>query len=356
MRGLSLINKSLYLINSISLLTLLLSYLSPYISPTFFWPISFFGLVFPILYLVNLTFFVYWLIGFKKPMWANLIILLIGIGNISNYFGTSPNSNSSEENTKVLSYNVRLFNRYGWIPKENVREDIFTFFTEEDADILCIQEFYTPNEIPDLNYPYRHIGLQYKKSQWHMAIYSKYPQIKKKTVSIKGERMNNTCIYSDMIINEDTIRVYNIHLASNWFKNSDYSFIQNPQKEKIKEGLKGIASRLKNSFIKRAEEVAVIKGHIKTSPYPIILCGDFNDTPLSFAYNSIKGDLVDAFTVCGKGIGDSFVKIPALRIDYIFHDEELKSSNYKKHKKVLSDHYAVSCDIRWEKISDRNQN
>jgi endonuclease/exonuclease/phosphatase family metal-dependent hydrolase len=288
-------------------------------------------------------------------MWANLIILLIGIGNISNYFGTSPNSNSSEENTKVLSYNVRLFNRYGWIPKENVREDIFAFFTEEDADILCIQEFYTPNEIPDLNYPYRHIGLQNKKSQWHMAIYSKYPQIKKKTVSIKGERMNNTCIYSDMIINEDTIRVYNIHLASNWFKNSDYSFIQNPQKEKIKEGLKGIASRLKNSFIKRAEEVAVIKEHIKTSPYPIILCGDFNDTPLSFAYNSIKGDLVDAFTVCGKGIGDSFVKIPALRIDYIFHDEELKSSNYKKHKKVLSDHYAVSCDIRWEKISDRNQ-
>ena len=62
-----------------------------------------------------------------------------------------------------------------------------------------------------------------------MAIYSKYPQIKKKTVSIKGERMNNTCIYSDMIINEDTIRVYNIHLASNWFKNTDYSFIQNPQ-------------------------------------------------------------------------------------------------------------------------------
>jgi len=288
-------------------------------------------------------------------MWANLIILLIGIGNISNYFGTSPNSNSSEENTKILSYNVRLFNRYGWIPKENVREDIFAFFTEEGADILCIQEFYTPNEIPDLNYPYRHIGLQNKKSQWHMAIYSKYPQIKKKTVSIKGERMNNTCIYSDMIINEDTIRVYNIHLASNWFKNSDYLFIQNPQKEKIKEGLKGIASRLKNSFIKRAEEVAVIKEHIKTSPYPIILCGDFNDTPLSFAYNSIKGDLVDAFTVCGKGIGDSFVKIPALRIDYIFHDEELKSSNYKKHKKVLSDHYAVSCDIRWEKISDRNQ-
>ena len=66
-----------------------------------------------------------------------------------------------------------------------------------------------------------------------MAIYSKYPQIDKGTVSIKGERVNNTCIYSDMIIKSDTIRVYNVHLASNWFKNSDYSFFQNPQKDHL---------------------------------------------------------------------------------------------------------------------------
>ena len=79
--------------------------------------------------------------------------------------------------------------------------------------------------------------------------------------------------------------------------------------------------------------------------YPIIVCGDFNDTPLSYAYNSIKGSLSDAFCKSGKGIGDSFVKIPALRIDYILHDNKLKSSNYQKHKEVLSDHYAVSCEI-----------
>ena len=240
MKGLSLFNKLLYLINSLSLFILLLSYLSPFISPAIFWPIAFIGLLFPILFLLNLAFLIYWLIGFKKPIWANLIILLLGIGNIGAYFGTNPDATSSEENTKILSYNVRLFNRYEWLENPNVKEDIFSFFKEENPDILCIQEFYSPYEIPDLNYPYRHIGLQSQKSQWHMAIYSKHPQIKKKTVSIKGERMNNTCIYSDMIINEDTIRVYNIHLASNWFKNTDYSFIQNPQKAKIKEGIIGI--------------------------------------------------------------------------------------------------------------------
>jgi endonuclease/exonuclease/phosphatase family metal-dependent hydrolase len=178
-----------------------------------------------------------------------------------------------------------------------------------------------------------------------MAIYSNYSQIKKETVSIKGERMNNTCIYSDMVIKEDTIRVYNIHLASNWFNSSDYSFMQNPQKEKLKEGLLGITKRMKNSYEKRAVEVKVIKEHIGTSPYPLIICGDFNDTPLSYAYHSIKGNLADAFSLSGKGIGTSFVKIPALRIDYILHDTEFKSTNYQKYNEVLSDHYAVSCEI-----------
>ena len=345
MKGLSLTNKLLYLINSLSLFTLILSYLSQFISPTIFWPISFIGLLFPILFLLNLVFFIYWLISFKKPMWPNLIILLLGIGNIGAYLGTNPVSTSSKKNTKILSYNVRLFNRYEWLENPNVKKDIFSFIKKENPDILCIQEFYSPKEIPELNFAYRHIGIQSKKSQWHMAIYSKYLQIKKKTVSIKGERMNNTCIYSDMIINDDTIRVYNIHLASNWFKNTDYSFIQNPQKEKIKEGIIGIIKRMKSSYLNRAEEVDMIKKHMEDCTYPIIVCGDFNDTPISYAYNSIKGDMNDAFSISGKGIGDSFVKIPALRIDYILHDKELKSSNYQKHKEVLSDHFPISCEI-----------
>ena len=345
MKGLSLINKLLYLLNSISLFLLITSYLSPYISPIFFWPISFIGLIFPILYITNILFLIYWAIGLKKPMWANIIVLLIGIGNASNYLGTSPNSNSSKENIKVLSYNVRLFNKYKWLETKNIKNKIFDFLTTENADILCIQEFYAPNKIPNLNYPYRHIGLQSKKSQWHMAIYSNYPQIKKETVSIKGKEMNNTCIYSDILIKKDTIRIYNIHLASNWFNSSDYSFIQNPQKNKLRNGILGITKRMKKSYKRRAEEADIIKAHMAKSPYPIIVCGDFNDTPLSYAYHSIKRNLVDAFSISGKGIGISFVKIPALRIDYILHDPKLTSTNYQKHNQILSDHYAISCEI-----------
>ena len=345
MKNLSLINKLLYLLNSISLFLLLFSYLSPHISPEIFSPIAFIGLIFPILYIINIIFLVYWIIGFKKPMWANIVILVIGIENISSYLGTSPDSTSSIENTKVLSYNVRLFNKYNWIKKPNIQEEIFNFLKEENADILCMQEFYTAKEIPNLNYRFSNIGSQNKKSQWHMAIYSHYIQIKKGVVNIEGKHTNNTCIYSDMIINGDTIRVYNIHLASNWFNRSDYSFIENPQKEKIKEGILGISKRMKNSYKKRAKEVDIIKEHMKKSPYPLIICGDFNDTPLSYSYHSIKGNLTDAFNLSGKGLGTSFVKIPALRIDYILHDTKFKSTNYQKHDQILSDHYAVSCEI-----------
>jgi len=350
MKELSIINKLIYLTNSICLILLVFSYFSPYLSPAFFWPISFLGLLFPIFYIINILFLIYWIIGLKKQIWANIIILLFGIQYIGLFFGTQPKNTENTDNVKVLSYNVRLFNRYEWIAKSDVKSDIVKFFKTEKADILCIQEFYTPDEIPTLNYNYKHIGLQSKKNQWHMAIYSNFPQIKKATVSIKGERMNNTCIYSDLKINNDTIRIYNVHLASNWFNNSDYLFLKNPKKENLKEGMKGIVERMKKSYKKRAEEVNVIKEHIQNSPYPIILCGDFNDTPLSYAYNTVNSKLKDAFKESGKGIGKSFVKIPALRIDYILHDEKFNSYNYIQHKQKLSDHYAISCEININRL------
>ncbi len=345
MNGLSTLNKLVYFVNSISLFILLLSYISPYISPDFFWPISFIGLIFPILYIINIIFLIYWAIGFKKPMWANIIILIIGIGNIKNYIGTSPNTKSSPDNIKVLTYNVRLFNRYNWIEKVNVKEQISDFLINENSDIVCIQEFYTSKNIPSFNYPFQHIGLQNRVDQWHMAIYSRYPQITKETIRINGKQMNNTCIFSDIVVRQDTIRVYNLHLASNWFNRSDYSFIENPKKEHLKKSLLGIIKRMKDSYIKRAKEVSVIKKHMQNSPFPLIVCGDFNDTPLSYAYYSIKHNLVDAFSNSGKGIGASFVKIPALRIDYILHDKKFKNTNYTQHNEILSDHYAISCEI-----------
>ena len=137
-----------------------------------------------------------------------------------------------------------------------------------------------------------------------MATYSSFPIINKGTVSIKGERKNNVCIYSDIVTENDTIRLYNIHLASNWFRPSDYSFMQNPtlETEELKKNVLSIGERLKNSFAKRAEQVEVIKTLINKSPYPVVLWGDFNDTPNSYAYHQLSNGLKDAFVEKSKKI------------------------------------------------------
>ena len=282
----------------------------------------------------------------KKPFWANLIVLLIGMNSISTFVGnTKREVINSKNNISIMSYNVRLFNAYNWIKKEGVKEEIFNLFTKTNTNILCIQEFYAPKQLPKLDYPFQHIGLQNKKSQWHMAIYSKFPQIEKGTVSIKGERMNNTCIFSDMIIENDTVRVYNIHLASNWFDKSDLAFMENPEmsKEAIKKRMFGIAKRLKRSFQKRAIQVEVIKKHMDNTPFPVLVCGDFNDTPNSFTYYKISKGLQDSFLEKGNGIGSTFLgKIPFLRIDYILHSpNNFKTTTFTTHQQKLSDHKAI---------------
>ncbi len=336
----NIFNNLIFLLNSFTLSLLIIAYISPYINPNIFWPISFVGLFFPILYLINILFLLYWALNKKKQFFANIIILLIGSQHIQNYIGVNPKK-TNNETIKILTYNVRMFNTYDWI--SNLKKDeIVNYIKQENADILCIQEFYENNNKTNLNYKFNNIKYRNNENPLSLAIYSKFPQINTSNIIIDN---NNICIYSDIKIKQDTIRVYNMHLASNWFKQSDYSFINNPKKETIKNGVTGIIQRMKISYAKRANEVNIIKKHMRKSPYKIIVCGDFNDTPVSYSYRTIKKNLKDSFYECGNGIGTSFVKIPALRIDYIMHDPSLKSFNYKKKEIVLSDHYPISCEI-----------
>ena len=334
-----MLNGILYLLNMLLLFALFLSYASPYISPdTFLWPVALLGLIYPFLLLFNLLFTIYWLIRFKKYVWANIIVILLGCGHVENLVNIKDKSSTDEQQFSVMSFNVRLFNAYNWIEKDNVKQDIIEHLKKETASILCLQEFYAPEELPKLNYPYSHIGLQNKRKSWRMATYSKFPIFKKGTVSIFGERTNNVCIFSDIAINNDSVRVYNVHLASNWFQKEDYDFLDRPSVE----GAESIIERLKASFFKRAKQVKAIKTHINTSPYPIILCGDFNDTPTSYTYKQLSEGLNDSFSNAGLGIGQTYNgKFPALRIDYILHSPEFELNTFKTTDVNLSDHFPI---------------
>ena len=346
MKNFSFLNKILFVINFIFLLLLLLSYTAPYTSPSLFWPTAFLGLLFPILFITNLFFLILWLFKLKKLIWPNVIVLAIGLAFVDSYIGFSIPKKALKHDMKIMSYNVRLFNKNQNIPEPMIKEKIIDLIVKQDPDIICFQEFYN-SDISKLNKNYLYKNHTEKNSL--LLIYSKYPIIEKtknKSVLENTENMKNTFIFSDIKINTDTVRIYNIHLASNWFNESEYEFMQNPSKEKLKTGTISIIKRMKKSYLKRSMQVEIIKNHINESPHPVIVCGDFNDTPLSYAYNHIKGELKDAFNSSGYGIGSTITKIPALRIDYILHDKNIESINYKKINKKLSDHFAIYCELK----------
>ncbi len=108
-----------------------------------------------------------------------------------------------------------------------------------------------------------------------------------------------------------------------------------------------ILRQLKKAFIKRATQVEILHDSIEASPYPVLICGDFNDTPSSYSYRTMSDDLHDAYKISGRGLGQSYTgPFPSFRIDYIFHGNKIESTAYKTIHENLSDHFPISCMVK----------
>ena len=356
------IREILFWINVLLAVTLFMAYMANFINPARLWQIAFFGLAYPVLLLLNFGFIVFWIWHRKMLALISIFAILAGWSNVGRYFQirTFSRSHKTEESLKLLSYNVRVFNQYGATIGGSQLDSIMDFVNMQGADIVCFQEFFTNNGRTNTSedyidsslnkLPYHHFSYSHKPSvytNYGLATYSKYPIINKAVLKFKNS--NNSCLYSDMIIFGDTVRVYNAHLQSISLKKKDYNFVDSLVfrfNSKRVDEVKDISGRLKHAFIKRAEQVDILSGHIRKSPYPVIVCGDFNDTPVSYTYQKIRDDLQDAFVKAGKGTGNTYRgNFPSFRIDFIFYSKSFRSLNYQTHRINLSDHYPVSCEI-----------
>lgn len=363
MKNLSFLNKGLYLVNCIVALFLVFSYTASYIHPGDLWPIAFFGLAYPFLLIINILFIIYWGIQFKKQIILSLVIVLAGWSYINRIVRfVDSETNSDDGKFKVMSYNVRLFDLYNWTKNKESRNKIFKLLEEESPDILCLQEFFHADRDIDfttldtmrtfLKAKNEHIvytSTVRKTDHFGIATFSRFPIINRGQVEFEDVG-NNVCIFSDIIKEKDTLRVYNCHLASIHFAKEDYRFIEEIEKtdsEKRIKGGKQIIRRLKTAFIKRAKQAEVIYSHMKESPYPVILCGDFNDSPLSYTYQTLKQDFSDAFNFGEKGLGFTYIgNFPSYRIDYLLFGYCFSASGFKTIKKDYSDHYPITCDFK----------
>ena len=178
------------------------------------------------------------------------------------------------------------------------------------------------------------------KQHFGVALFSRHPIAQQGEVNLISDRINR-CIYADIVKGKDTVRVYSAHLASIRFGKEDYDFVSG-REEGFWSGGKRLTTRLMDAYKRRAEQVSAIRTHMAKSPHPVVLCGDFNDTPASHAYRELDHELEDSFREANRGLGRTYVgTFPSFRIDYIWHSPELKAASCEVLKGDFSDHRAV---------------
>lgn len=341
MKKLGLLDKLIFILNSMMAFALLLSYLLPYVPPKTFPLLSVLSLGVPLLILCNFIFLVFWTIRFKRQMFLSLIVLLLGFNYVLSWiqFSSEPDL-KGKTSISLMSYNVRMFNAYKWVEDEKIPEKISSFIAEKDPDILVTQEHFVGVSGMVKSYPYSFIKLKDGGSEFGSAIFSKYPIINKHSVDFP-EDGNNNAIFVDIVKNDDTLRVFNVHFQSLNIK-SDIDDLQ-------KEDSKKLFGRIGYGFKLQQKQAEMMMAEVEKSPYKTLIMGDFNNTAFSYVYKLVKGDrFKDAFLEVGSGFGQTFnLSYFPLRIDFMMIDDGLEIRSFEVFPVKLSDHYPIFSTISW---------
>ena len=357
----------LFITNVIIGLLLIIATVSVYVNPNTFLYIALLGMAFPIFLIIIISLLIYWIFRKKyKFVLFNIVMLILTFPFITDFIQLNNNTNNTNNTIKIMSFNVRQFDYYNWKNNIKLRDKYFKYIKAENPDIICFQEFFSSKSdslenikllISEIfntgNYHFFPTHKLYKDKLYGIATFSKYPIINKSEITFPGS--SNLCIYTDILIKNDTVRIYNNHLQSIKFQPKDYQFMDSLKleidKEKVGEA-KGIIKRLLTGFEIRANQVDVISNNIKNCKYKTIVCGDFNDTPISYTYHKMKDKLNDSFIEAGTGIGNTYNgPFPSFRIDYILYSSDFECIKYLSPHINLSDHFPV---ISYLKIKDTN--
>lgn len=335
MKKLSWFNKIIFFFNVLVAIGTLLGYVLPFLAPKLFPLLSVFTLILPSLLLLNFFFLLYWVIQVKRQAALSALILVLGFTFISKFYKITGKDEPTDKNDLVLmTYNVRLFNLFKWIPDEFVPQKIKEFIDLQDPDILCLQEYSKSAALNFKQYPYKYVVSHGDKIKTGQAIYSKYRIIDKGEINLPNS--NNNVIFADVLIQSDTIRVYSIHLQS-------VSISPDIHEKLDEEKSKRIFKRIASAFKEQQMQSELIQSHMKDATHRKVICGDMNNSAFSYVYRNIKGDLKDAFIEAGSGFGKSYdFSYYPMRIDYVFVDPSIQVKSFKTYSDFKnSDHFPI---------------
>ena len=338
----------MFVVNIVLAVLTFVAYVLPFLAPKLFPILSALTLILPLFLILNGVFFIYWGIQVKRQILLPAVVLLLGITFINKFYKfAATDLPKSDKDFVVMSYNVRLFNLFKWLNDDNVPSEIRNFINEQNPDILCIQEFSNAAKIDLKIYPYQFVFMQGDNIKTGQAIFSKYPIIDEGNLVFPNS--NNNAIFADIKKGKDIIRVYNMHLQS--IKISPDVNEINENIDAIDQGKsQKLFNRISKAFKKQQQQAEMIKEHKKDCPYPIIICGDLNNSAFSYVYRNIKGKLKDAFEEAGKGFGPTykFRYYPA-RIDYILADDKMTVKKFESFPEFEnSDHYPIMAKLSME--------
>jgi endonuclease/exonuclease/phosphatase family metal-dependent hydrolase len=359
----------LVVLNIIVAVLYLLSCLAPYIKPTNSWLIAVLGLAFPFLLALMLGFIFLWLILKLRRVWYSLIIFLLGYKSIGVFWAFNPASGfeykKSPDRVRIASWNVARFLEWkrNSNEKSKTRLKMLEQIKKQDADILCLEEFFhSPDsafynnisEIKEMGYPYYYFSYDPDGDYQYIgsAIFSKYPMLDTGMVRYFRPSIPEALVHADIKVNKDTIRVYATHLQSVQFRQPDYEAIQEIKsaEDSILANSRTVLAKVRKAMNLRSSQADVARKIMDDSPYPVVFCGDLNDIPNSYTYFTIRGDMQDAFLKKGFGIGRTFSSLsPTLRIDYIFADNQFSIKQFTRVAKNLSDHFMILADVELNK-------
>jgi endonuclease/exonuclease/phosphatase family metal-dependent hydrolase len=257
---------------------------------------------------------------------------------------------------EVLSWNVRLFDRYDALGGAPIRDSILAVIDGEGADIVCLQECFI-DEGKEAWMRRETLERRAGTEFWHadfsheidrnthfgLVTLSKHPIVRSEVIRFENDA-NNGCIVTDVVVAGDTVRIFNAHLSSIRFDRKDYEAVKTGPDPDQRARL---WARLSKAWVKRAAQAREVAAEVEASPHPVVLVGDFNDSPVSYAVHRFEM-LEDAFAAGGQGLGGTYIgDLPPLRIDYILHSPELEARSFKTLDVELSDHRPLRARFTW---------
>lgn len=339
------VKTGLLLVNILLILCTLAAFASPFIHPARNGIPGTLALFLPVLFFGNLFMALMWIAMGKWYGVLSLACLVTGYARINNFIQLGIHTRAEDAAVlRIATYNIYSFHRMS-LGSATPEEMLLRVLGElGDPAIVCVQEAVNIGRDNTRVGQYQYL---YAIPNSGTLLLSTYPIVR--SGHLRSARFTSLSGWADIVAQGDTIRVYALHLNSNRITEESEQLIGGG---KLQERRAWIAAgellrKYHEASAIRADQALEIGAHISSSPYPVLVMGDFNDIPQSYAYQTLRGRrLQDSFVTGGTGIGKTYAgSIPGLRIDYILADTAFRITAHETPKLPHSDHYPVVAEV-----------